>query len=136
MTSTFVEPTTCSCNMVIAASPGQAYFAQMNNFVQFQKGVLICKHAGSHSHSFAAWAHVFKPELCSLRSADVLLGVGQMSLPRAEARPLTEAHSPDLATKHRAAHQHPRPPEQSQADQGFKAQPLNKKILEGPVWPT
>lgn len=66
-------------------------------------------------------------------SADVLLGVGQMTLPRAEARPLTEAHSPHLATKHRAAHQHHSIPEPSQPDQAFKAQPLNKKILEGPV---
>jgi len=54
-----------------------------------------------------------------------------MSLPRAEARPLTEAHSPHLATKHRAAQQ--KVPEPSQPDQPFKAQPLNKKILEGPV---
>ncbi|KAL0037418.1 hypothetical protein WJX79_007009 [Trebouxia sp. C0005] len=67
-------------------------------------------------------------------NADVLLGVGQMSLPRAEARPLTEAHSPHLATKHRAVHQQQKAPESSQTDQAFKAQPLNKKILEGPAF--
>ncbi|DBB09605.1 hypothetical protein WJX82_001287 [Trebouxia sp. C0006] len=67
-------------------------------------------------------------------NADVLLGVGQMNLPRAEACPLTEAHSPHLATKHRAAHQHHKVPEPSQTDQVFKAQPLNKKILEGPAF--
>ncbi len=54
-----------------------------------------------------------------------------MSLPRAEARTLTEAHSPHLATKHRAAHHKVLEP--SQPDQAFKAQPLNKKIFEGPV---
>ncbi len=54
-------------------------------------------------------------------------------MPRGEARPLTEAHSPDLATKHRAAFQHQTAPEPFQTDQGFKAQPLNKKILEGQV---
>ena len=53
-------------------------------------------------------------------------------MPRVEARPLTEAHSPDLATKNRAVHQHQKAPD-SQAEQRFKAQPLNKKILEGPV---
>ncbi|DBA82837.1 hypothetical protein WJX77_000693 [Trebouxia sp. C0004] len=67
-------------------------------------------------------------------NADVLLGTGQMSLPRADTRPLTEAHSPHLATKHRAAHQHQKVPQPSQPDQAFKAQPLNKKILEGPVF--
>lgn len=66
-------------------------------------------------------------------SADVLLGAGQLNLPRVEARPLTEAHSPDLATKSRALHQHQKAPDPSPAEQGFKAQPLNKKILEGPV---
>ena len=70
---------------------------------------------------------------CWVCSADVLLGVGQMNLPRVETRPLTEAHSPDLATKHRAAHPHPHAPPPAEPDQGFKAQPLNKKILEGPV---
>lgn len=54
-------------------------------------------------------------------------------MPRMEARPLTEAHSPDLATKSRAVHQHQKAPDSSQAEQRFKAQPLNKKILEGPV---
>ena len=54
-------------------------------------------------------------------------------MPRLEARPLTEAHSPDLATKSRAMHQHQKVPDSSQAEQRFKAQPLNKKILEGPV---
>ncbi|KAL3160020.1 hypothetical protein ABBQ38_010406 [Trebouxia sp. C0009 RCD-2024] len=67
-------------------------------------------------------------------NADVLLGAGQLNLPRVEARPLTEAHSPDLATKSRALHQHQKAPDPSPAEQGFKAQPLNKKILEGPVF--
>lgn len=69
----------------------------------------------------------------SCRSADVLLGAGQLNMPRVEARPLTEAHSPDLATKSRAVQQHQKAPDPSPAEQGFKAQPLNKKILEGPV---
>ena len=56
-----------------------------------------------------------------------------MNMPRVEARPLTEAHSPALATKSRAVHQHQKPPDCLPAEQGFKAQPLNKKILEGPV---
>ena len=67
-------------------------------------------------------------------SADVLLGAGQLNRPHVEARPLTEAHSPNLATKSRAVHQHHKAPDPSSAEQGFKAQPLNKKILEGPVW--
>ena len=68
-----------------------------------------------------------------LCSADVLLGVGQMQMPRAEARPLTEAWSPDLATKQRAAHQHQPSAEVPQSGQGFKAQPFNRKILDAPV---
>lgn len=56
-----------------------------------------------------------------------------MNMPRVEARPLTEAHSPDLATKGRAMHQHQKAPEVLQPEQSFKAQPLNKKILEAPV---
>ena len=54
-------------------------------------------------------------------------------MPRVVAQSLTEARSPDLATKQRATLQQPAAPQASQPDQGFKAQPLNKKILEGPV---
>lgn len=56
-------------------------------------------------------------------------------MPRVESRPLTEAHSPALATRHRAAHQQMKDAEhqQPEAQFAFKAQPLNKKILEGPV---
>ena len=63
----------------------------------------------------------------------MLLGTGQLNMPRVEARLLTEAHSPELATKSRAVHQHHKVADPSPAEQGFKAQPLNKKILEGPV---
>ena len=66
-------------------------------------------------------------------SADVLVGAGQLNMPRLEARPLTEAHSPQLATKSRAAHPSLKGPEPLQAEHGFKAQPLNHKILEAPV---
>ena len=69
-------------------------------------------------------------------SPDVLLGTGQFNMPRAEARPLTEAQSPALATRHRAAHQQIKQADQQQpgaAQPAFKAHPLNKKILDGPV---
>ena len=69
-------------------------------------------------------------------SPDVLLGTGQFNMPRAEARPLTEAQSPALATRHRAAHQQIKQADQQQPDAAqpaFKAHPLNKKILDGPV---
>ena len=55
-------------------------------------------------------------------------------MPRVEARPLTEARSPDLATKQRAAQQQQQLNiEVPQSGQGFKAQPFNRKILDAPV---
>ncbi|KAK9824414.1 hypothetical protein WJX72_010115 [[Myrmecia] bisecta] len=60
----------------------------------------------------------------------IMAGSGQYGVPKVDPRPLTEAHSPHLATDRRAA-AHPAVPQDEAPAPAFKAQPLNKRILEG-----